>query len=97
MHLKCFNVEWWDSIICLANFYDMLMIDIINKMLLSKIINLESINSVNKFTLSIMRLIMLFTFIYCVFIVFCCFCYRAILPLCLINNILKTNVLAENY
>ena len=41
----------------LTNFYDMLMIDVINRLLLNKIINLESI-FVNKFTLSIMMLIM---------------------------------------
>ena len=48
MHLK--------SVQCrVANFYDMLMIDIIDKMLLNTIINLESI-FVNKFALSIMTL-----------------------------------------
>ena len=41
----------------LTNFYDMLMIDVINRLLLNKIVNLESF-LVNKFTLSIMMLIM---------------------------------------
>ena len=41
----------------LTNFYEMLMIEFTNRLLLNKIINLESI-FVNKFTLSIMMLIM---------------------------------------
>ena len=48
MHLKYVQCR-------VANFYDMLMIDIIDKMLLNTIINLESI-FVNKFALSIMTL-----------------------------------------
>ena len=53
--LYLLNVEWRDYFIWLANFCEMLMIDVINKMLLNAIINLVSF-FVNKFTLSIMTL-----------------------------------------
>ena len=51
--LHLLNVEWRDYFIWLTNFYEMLMIDVINKMLVNAIINLVSF-FVNKFTLSIM-------------------------------------------
>ena len=92
-----FNVEWQDSIICLANFYDMIMVDVTNKMLLYIIINLEPI-FLNKFMLSFMTLSNVI-YLLCIafFIVFCCLCYCAVLSLHFMNNTVKINVSIENY
>ena len=92
-----FNVEWQDSIICLANLYDMIMVDVTNKMLLYIIINLEPI-FLNKFMLSFMTLSNVI-YLLCIafFIVFCCLCYGAVLSLHFMNNTVKINVSIENY
>ena len=65
--LHLLNVEWRDYFIWLANFYEMLMIDVINKMLVNAIINLVSF-FVNKFTLSIMTLNNVIYFLFIAFL-----------------------------
>ena len=69
----------------------MLMIDVIT------IINLVTIFA-NKFKFSIMTLNnVIYLLFIAFFIVLCCLCYCAVLSLHFINNILRTNVSAENY